>query len=89
VPLEVKKRRLAEIIQKQRELSHKRNQRDVGKVYRVLIEGFSKKSTDYLQGRNSANKVIVFPKEIYTKGQYVNVYVQECTSGTLVGNVVN
>jgi len=84
----VKKRRLEEIINKQREHSLFRNQADVGKVHKVLAEGFSRRSTDFLQGRNSANKVIVFPKEHYQKGQYVNVLVEECTGGTLVGKAV-
>lgn len=89
VPEAVKKRRLQEIIQKQNEHSLLRNQRDVGKVFTVLIEGHSKKSTDYLQGRNSANKVVVFPKEHFQKGQYVNVLVEKCTGATLLGKVVS
>lgn len=89
VPEAVKKRRLQEIIQKQNEHSLLRNQRDVGKVFTVLIEGHSKKSTDYLQGRNSANKVVVFPKEHFQKGQYVNVFVEKCTGATLLGKVVS
>ncbi|HEY3405809.1 MAG TPA: tRNA (N6-isopentenyl adenosine(37)-C2)-methylthiotransferase MiaB [Ohtaekwangia sp.] len=85
IPLEVKKRRLDEIIAKQREHSFLRNKMDVGKTQRVLIEGFSKRSDDHLQGRNSTNKVIVFPKEHYKKGEYVDVFVEECTGGTLIG----
>ncbi len=89
VPEEVKKSRLQEIIQKQNEHSLLRNKRDIGKVHKVLIEGFSKKSTEHLQGRNSANKVIVFPKANFQKGQYVTVYVERCTGATLLGNVVS
>src|SRR5690606_6135084 len=85
---DVKKRRLQEIIQKQTEHSAIRNRNDVGKVHKVLIEGFSKKSTDYLQGRNTANKVVVFPKENFQKGQYVNVLVEDCTAATLIGKAV-
>jgi len=89
VPEEVKKRRLQEIVNKQREHSLLSNQRDVGKAHQVLIEGFSKRSNDFLQGRNTANKVIVFPREmkgeILEKGQYVNVWVDSCTGGTLMG----
>jgi tRNA-2-methylthio-N6-dimethylallyladenosine synthase len=85
VPLEIKKRRLDEIIQQQTKHSILRNQQDVGKIYKILIEGYSKRSSEYLQGRNSANKVIVFPKENYRLGQYANVLVKECTRGTLVG----
>jgi tRNA-2-methylthio-N6-dimethylallyladenosine synthase len=88
IPLEVKKRRLNEIIEKQRELSATRNKLDLNKVHKVLIEGFSKRSEAYLQGRNSANKVIVFPKGNHQKGQYVNVLVNDCTAATLIGEVV-
>jgi tRNA-2-methylthio-N6-dimethylallyladenosine synthase len=88
ISLDVKKRRLDEIIARQRAHSLERNMLDVGKVHKVLIEGFSKRSNDYLQGRNSANKVVVFPKENFSKGQYVHVLVEECTGGTLVGRPV-
>ncbi len=67
IPEDVKKRRLSEIIQKQTTHSLARNKQDIGKVHRVLVEGFSKRSDDFLQGRNSANKVVVFPKEQYQK----------------------
>ncbi len=86
---ELKKRRLQEIIDKQTEHSLHRNKRDVGKVFKVLIEGTSKRSDNFLQGRNSANKVIVFPKENYKKGDYVNVLVESCTGATLVGREAN
>jgi len=86
---EVKKKRLNEIIEKQQQLSLIRNKMDLNKVHKVLIEGFSKRSDDHLQGRNSANKVVVFPKENYKKGQYANVLVTECTSATLIGAAVN
>jgi tRNA-2-methylthio-N6-dimethylallyladenosine synthase len=85
---DVKKRRLSEIIALQKNLSLERNKPDVGKVHKVLIEGFSKKSEDFLQGRNTANKVVVFPKQNFQKGQYVNVLVRECSSATLIGEVV-
>lgn len=85
IPEETKKRRLNEIIEKQRLHSLTRNQRDVNKVHKVLVEGPSKRSDDFLQGRNSANKVVVFPKQNFKKGDYVNVMVEECTGGTLVG----
>jgi tRNA-2-methylthio-N6-dimethylallyladenosine synthase len=88
VSLEVKHRRLNEIIAKQRSHSLLRNQQDVGKIHQVLIEGYSKRSDQYLQGRNTANKVVVFPKENYQKGQYVNVHVDDCTGGTLVGKAI-
>lgn len=85
---EVKKRRLNEIIQKQSAHSLLRNQQDVGKVHKVLIEGFSKRSGDHLQGRNSANKVVVFAKGNHSKGEYVNVLIRECTGATLIGHVI-
>jgi tRNA-2-methylthio-N6-dimethylallyladenosine synthase len=88
IPLDIKKRRLNEIIQKQTAHSLLRNQRDLGKIHHVLIEGFSKRSEDYLQGRNTANKVVVFPKSHYKKGEYVNVLVDNCTGGTLIGRAV-
>ncbi len=87
IPLDTKKRRLSEIIEKQAAHSLLRNQADIGKVFNVLIEGNSRKSDEFLQGRNSANKVIVFPKGRFTKGQYVNVRVDRCTGATLIGNV--
>jgi tRNA-2-methylthio-N6-dimethylallyladenosine synthase len=88
VPEKVKKRRLQEIIALQNKHSLERNQMDVNKVHKVLIEGTSKRSADHLQGRNSANKVVVFPAESYVKGQYVNVLVRSCTGGTLLGEVI-
>ena len=88
VPPEVKKRRLAEIIEKQSAHSLLRNKADVGKVFKVLIEGLSRRSDEYLQGRNTANKVIVFPRNGQHKGQYVYVKVEECTGATLIGKAV-
>ena len=88
IPLEIKKRRLQEIIAKQQEISLYRNKLDVGQVQQVLIEGTSKRSEEQLQGRNSANKVVIFDKENYKKGQYVNVEITDCTAATLFGKVV-
>ena len=89
IPLEVKKRRLDEIINKQRETSLNRNKRDVGKVHRVLVENFSKKSDQQLSGRNDQNKVVIFDKKHYKKGDYVNVLVHDCSVGTLFGEAVD
>jgi len=89
ISLDIKKRRLDEIIKKQREHSYLRNKADVGKVHKVLIEGTSKRSDNFLQGRNTSNKVIVFPEEDFRKGEYVNVLVEDCTGGTLVGRAVS
>jgi tRNA-2-methylthio-N6-dimethylallyladenosine synthase len=88
VPDEVKTKRLNEIIALQNKLSAKGKKADVGKTCQVLIEGFSKRSADQLYGRNSQNKVVVFPKENYTKGSYVNVLVERSTSATLIGKVI-
>jgi tRNA-2-methylthio-N6-dimethylallyladenosine synthase len=89
IPEEVKARRLNEVIAVQRRLSLERNQMAVGQVYKVLVEGFSKRSDDFLCGRNDQNKMVIFPKENYKKGEYVQVLVTECTSGTLLGKAVN
>lgn len=88
IPEDVKKRRLNEIIAKQLEHSAERNQRHIGQIQRVLIEGTSKRSEDFLCGRNDQNKMVVFPKGNLQKGQYVNVLVTECTSATLLGEVI-
>ena len=88
IPDAVKKSRLGRIINLQQHHSMERNQNDVGKTFKILIEGPSRKSIDFLQGRNSANKVVVFPKEHYKKGEYVSVKVGSCSSATLLGKVV-
>ncbi|MBW7952803.1 MAG: radical SAM protein, partial [Chitinophagaceae bacterium] len=90
IPEEVKKRRLAEVVEMQNKLSAKSNAKDVGKTFKILIEGNSKKSDTDWMGRNSQNKVIVFPKENYNlkKGDYVQVKVNSCTQATLLGEVV-
>jgi len=87
VPEAVKKRRLAEVIARQNLHSLENNQRDVGKKFKVLVEGPSRRSPEFLQGRNSANKVIVFPKKNKEKGQYVHVRVNRCTGATLIGEL--
>lgn len=88
IPEDVKKRRLNEIIAKQLSHSAARNQRHIGQVQRVLIEGPSKRSDAELCGRNDQNKMVVFPRGDWQKGQYVDVLVTECTSATLRGEVV-
>ncbi len=89
IPLEIKKRRLSEVIAKQQEISLRRNKLDLGKVHQILIEGYSKRSKEHLQGRNSANKVVVFPAGNHKPGDYVNVKVENCTAATLTGNVID
>lgn len=90
IPLEVKKRRLQEIVDLQGRLSFESNKRDLNKSFTVLIEGDSKKSDQDWMGRSSQNKVIVFPKENYPlqKGDYVNVQVTDCTQATLLGKII-
>lgn len=87
VPKEVKSARLQEIIDLQQSLSLESNKRDVGKTFEVLAEGTSKKSEDQLMGRNSQNKVVVFPRGKHEKGDYVMVKVSSCTTATLIGEV--
>lgn len=88
VPLDVKTRRLNEIIALQNELSLKSNQNDVGKVFRVLVEGPSKKNPEEFCGRSGSNKMCVFPCKGHKAGDYVDVKVQSCTSATLIGEIV-
>lgn len=85
VPEEIKSKRLQEVVDLQLKLSAESNKKDVNKVHKVLAEGFSKKSKEFLSGRNTQNKVVVFPKENFKKGDYVNVLVTECTAATLIG----
>jgi tRNA-2-methylthio-N6-dimethylallyladenosine synthase len=87
IPLATKKKRLQEIIEKQRAISLERNERDIEKTFKVLVEGKSKRSKDKMQGRNSANKVVIFEGN-FPKGSYVNVRVHDCTAATLFGEVV-
>mgnify|MGYP000097205848 FL=1 len=88
IPLDVKKRRLAEVIALQQEHSLYNTQKQVGKTVEVLIEKASKKSDAEWAGRNSQNTVVVFPKEHYKVGDFVNVEILDCTSTTLLGKAV-
>lgn len=87
VPLDVKTRRLNEIIALQSELSLKSNQNDIGKTLRVLVEGPSKKNPEELCGRSGSNKMCVFPGKGHKAGDYVDVKVLSCTSATLIGKL--
>ena len=89
VPENIKTRRLSEIISLQGKLSLKSKKKDIGKEYEVLVEGTSKKSKEELFGRTSQNKVVVFPSEGHKPGDYVIVKVRECTSATLLGELVD
>ncbi|MEO6758941.1 MAG: tRNA (N6-isopentenyl adenosine(37)-C2)-methylthiotransferase MiaB [Saprospiraceae bacterium] len=89
IPEDVKKRRLQEIIRMQHAVSLRHNQRDIGLTFRVLIEGNSRKSDRDFCGRNTQNKMVVFPKQDGLKpGDYVWVQVQEATSATLLGEII-
>ena len=90
---EIKQRRLAEVIDLQLKLALERNNGEIGKVQKVLVEGFSKRSEDFLQGRNDQNKKVIFAKENYNgatfrKGDYVMVKITSCSSATLKGEAV-
>ena len=89
IPEDVKKRRLQEMVDLHRRNTLKSMQRDLGKTFKVLVEGFSKKSEEDLQGRNDQNKVVVFPRENFKKGDYVFIKITSCTAGTLIGVSVN
>ena len=91
VSLDTKKRRLAEVVEVQNKLSLASNKKDIGKIFKILIEGESKKSDTDWMGRSSHGKVFVFPKENYNlkKGDYVMVKAEDCTQGTLLGGICN
>lgn len=88
VPEQEKIRRLNEVIALQNELSLESNRRDVGKEFTVLVEGTSKRSEKQLFGRTSQNKVVVFDRRGYGKGDYVRVRVTSCSSATLLGEPI-
>jgi tRNA-2-methylthio-N6-dimethylallyladenosine synthase len=89
IPEEVKSRRLSEIIDVHRINSHNSNLADVGMVYDVLVEGPSKKKSDDYCGRTDKNKMVVFPKGASQKCDYVKVLITGCTSGTLLGELID
>ncbi len=88
IPEEVKSRRLAEIITLHRGTALIKNKASVGKTMKVLIDGVSKKSDEFLRGRCSNNAVVLFPRKNYQKGQYVMVRVTDCNTATLFGETV-
>ena len=87
VPLDIKKRRLSEIIERQNKHSIERNKLTIDKDYKILVEGFSKKSKNYLKGRTSENKMVIFPKKNGIVGKYVDVNIKSCNSATLFGEL--
>jgi tRNA-2-methylthio-N6-dimethylallyladenosine synthase len=89
IPEEVKQKRLQQIVAKQQEYSFYRMQARIGKVEKVLIEGFSKKSNNDYCGRSDQNAMVIFPvNENYKPGEYVNVLVERTTSATLIGKII-
>jgi tRNA-2-methylthio-N6-dimethylallyladenosine synthase len=88
VPEETKRRRLSDIIALQSRISLASNQRDIGTVQTVLVEGPSKRSDEQLCGRADSNKMVVFDREYFAKGQYVDVRITDCTSATLLGEAI-
>ena len=88
VPEKLKSERLSEMIALQSRLSVNSKKSDIGMVFDVLVEGFSKRSGEYLSGRNSQNKVVVFAAGNYKKGDYVKVLVERCTAATLIGKSI-
>jgi len=88
VPEEEKLRRLAEIIEVQREITHQGNKRDIGNTFEVMVEGFSKKSKEQLFGRTSQNKVVIFPRIGRQIGETIQVKILSASSAALIGEVV-
>ena len=88
VPLDVKKRRLTEIIAIQSVSSLEQNQKSIGKTYEVLIEGVSKKNDQEFKGRTSQNKVVIFPREDYKLSEFVKVKIKSCSSATMIGEAI-
>ena len=88
VPEEVKAKRLTEIIDLQRATGHFIKQGQIGEIHKVLVEGTSKKSKDFMDGRNDHNTKVVFPKGDFGKCDYVMVKITDCTTATLIGEVV-
>jgi tRNA-2-methylthio-N6-dimethylallyladenosine synthase len=84
----IKSERLSEMISLQNKLSAKSKKNDIGMFFDVLIEGFSKRSAEYLSGRTSQNKVVVFQGSDFKKGEYVRVLIERCTSATLIGKCI-
>jgi tRNA-2-methylthio-N6-dimethylallyladenosine synthase len=89
VPEDVKKARLTEVINLQQENSLNAHKGFIGKTQEILIEGLSRRSEEHQVGRNQNNIKVVFPKTELPMGSYVQVKITDCTSATLLGEVVN
>lgn len=88
VPDHIKGHRLKEIIRLQQKLSLESNRNDLGKIFEVMAEGPSRKSDQHLSGRNSQNKMVVFPAAHHKPGEYVHVKITGCTPATLTGEAI-
>ena len=88
VPEEVKKRRLSEIISQQMSIQHRRNQDEIGQRHVVLVEGTSKRSEQQMSGRTDINKIAVFDRNDFEKGDYVEVEITGATSATLIAKPI-
>jgi tRNA-2-methylthio-N6-dimethylallyladenosine synthase len=88
VPEDVKGRRLIEIIDKQNSHSLEANQNDIGQVYKILVEGPSRRSAEQYCGRNGRNSMVIFDRNGVEKGEYVLVKITDCTSATLLGEYI-
>ena len=88
VPEDVKKRRLSEIIEQQMNIQEELNKQEIGKKHLVLVEGTSKRSDEQFRGRTDTNKMVVFDRKDYRKGDYVEVTINDCTSATLMGEPI-
>lgn len=89
VPDSIKGRRLTEIIELQTACSLRQNQQQIGQIQEILVEGPSRRSQEQYCGRNSQNNVVVFDRKEVIKGQYVHVKILDCTSATLLGELVH
>ncbi|HKJ45226.1 MAG TPA: tRNA (N6-isopentenyl adenosine(37)-C2)-methylthiotransferase MiaB [Balneolales bacterium] len=88
VPDEVKKRRLTEIINQQQSIQEENNKKEIGRTHLVLVEGTSKRSDEQLNGRTDTNKMVVFDRQHYEKGDYVEVEITDCTAATLMAKPI-
>ncbi|GAA5520811.1 tRNA (N6-isopentenyl adenosine(37)-C2)-methylthiotransferase MiaB [Aliifodinibius salicampi] len=88
VPEDVKKRRLSEIIEQQMSIQEELNKKEIGRRHLVLVEGTSKRSDEQLRGRTDTNKMVVFDRKDFEKGDYVEVTITDCTSATLMGDPI-
>jgi tRNA-2-methylthio-N6-dimethylallyladenosine synthase len=87
IPLEIKKKRLSEIVKKQNKHSLIRNELKIDNQYKILVEGYSKKSDKFFRGKTSENKMVIFRKKNNLIGKYVDVKIKECNSATLFGEL--